>query len=94
MSQVDSQWRTLAGLRAAAGAAAARRQLVVDEPAAAFGKDRRQADQARAVLLAAVGRESSDAAAVWGDGAKDCRLAGGDGLDAGGGCSENQTAGQ
>jgi len=62
------QWRTLAGL------------LLVDEPAAAFGKDRRQADRARAVLLAAVGRESSDAAAVWGDGTKDCGLAGGDGI--------------
>ena len=34
-------------------------------------------------LLAAAGGESSDAAAVCGDGAKDCRLAGGDGLDGG-----------
>ena len=34
------------------------------------------------------------AATVCGDGAKDCRLAGGDGVDGGGGCSENQTTGQ
>lgn len=41
-----------------------------------------------AVLLAAVGREPSEAAAVRDDGRKDCRLAGGDGVDGGGGCCD------
>ena len=40
-------------------------------------EDRRQAGQARAVLLADAGREPSDQAAVRGDGGKDRRLAGG-----------------
>jgi hypothetical protein len=70
------------------GAAAEDRQLVAHEFAAAVGKDRGQADQARAVLLVDAGGESSDQAAVWGDGRKDRRPAGGDGIDAGDGRSE------
>jgi hypothetical protein len=38
--------------------------LVLDRLAAEVGEDGRPADQARAVLLTAVGRESSDTAAV------------------------------
>jgi hypothetical protein len=49
---------------AAAGAAEEDRQLVIDESPAAAGKDRRASDQARSVLLAIVGGEPFDAAAV------------------------------
>jgi hypothetical protein len=66
---------------AAAGVAEPDRQLVVDEPAAAIGQDGWPIGQARAVLLAALGREPSDQAAFWGDGGTDRRLAGGDGVD-------------
>mgnify|MGYP001583929974 CR=1 FL=1 len=51
---------------AAAGAAAARRPLVVDESATTIGEDRRSAHQARSLLLAVAGRGPSDAAAVVG----------------------------
>ncbi len=53
---------------AEAGAAAARGQLVVDQSAKAFGKDRRpdDVDQACAVILAAAGGGSSDAATCRG----------------------------
>src|ERR1019366_8565270 len=51
---------------AEAGAAEADRELVVDELAATVGEDRRQADQACAVLLAAAGGEPSEAAPVRG----------------------------
>ena len=53
-------------------------------------RDGREADQARAVLQAAIGREPSDRAAGPRDGRKDRCLAGGDGVDAGDGRSENQ----
>ena len=68
---------------AAAGAAEEDRQLVADQFAAAAGEDGRPVGQARAVLLADAGGERTDAAVVWGDGAKDCRLAGGDWLERG-----------
>jgi hypothetical protein len=58
------------------------RQLVADEFTSAAGEDRGQADQTCAVLLAAPGREPTDAAAVRGDGAQDCRLTGGDRVEA------------
>ena len=56
----------------AAGAAEEDRELVADEFAAAAGEDKRQAGQARAVLLADAGREPSDAADLRCDGASDC----------------------
>ncbi len=56
---------------AAAGAAEAEQQLVADELAAAAGEDRRAADQTRSQLLAALGGESSDTAAVWSHGGPD-----------------------
>ena len=54
---------------AAAGIAAENRKLVLDEPSAALGEDRRTAGQARSLLLVAPGRESSDTAAVCQHGA-------------------------
>ncbi len=59
------------------------RTLVADEFAVKVGEDRREADQARAVLLAAARGRRSDAEAVRGDGAKDSPVAGGDRLEAG-----------
>lgn len=56
---------------AAFGAAAEDRQLVADQPAAAAGEDRRPIDQARPVLLAALGGEQSDAATLRGYAAPD-----------------------
>src|ERR1039457_3700261 len=50
---------------AAAGAARADREVVADQLAAAPGETRRAFNQACALLLAAAGGESSDAAAVW-----------------------------
>jgi hypothetical protein len=87
-------FRPACGRQAVAGAAAEDRQLVLDQLAAEAGEDGRSADETCPLLLATAGREPSDAAVVYGDGAKDCRLAGGDGVDGGGGCSENQTPGQ
>ena len=72
----------------AAGVAKPDRQLVVDQLAAATGENRRSIGQARTVLLADGGREPSDQAALGGDGRKDRRLAGADGVDAGDGRSE------
>src|ERR1035441_9962048 len=72
----------------ALGAAKPDRQLVVDEPAAAIGEDGWPIGQARPVLLAAVGREPSDQAALRSDGRNDRRLAGADGVEAGDGRSE------
>ena len=66
---------------AAAGAAEEDRQLVADEFTAAAGENGRPIGQARAVLLAAAGGKRPDAAAVRGDGATDCGLAGEDWLD-------------
>jgi hypothetical protein len=43
------------------------RELVADQRTATVGEDRPQADQARPVLLASVGRRASDAAGVRGD---------------------------
>ena len=64
-----------ASLRHAAGAAAARGQLVANQPATTVGEDGRSVDQARAVLLAAAGGGPPDAAAVRVDGATDRRAA-------------------
>lgn len=52
------------------------RELVVDELAATVDEDRRQANRACAVLLAAAGGEPSDAAAVRGHGAPNRSAAG------------------
>ena len=49
---------------AAAGAASANRQLVLDELTASTGENGRTAGETCPLLLAAVGREPSDAAAV------------------------------
>jgi hypothetical protein len=76
-----------------AGVAKPERQLVVDESAAAIGKDGWAGGEA-SPLLAALGEETSDAVPVRGDRAKDHRLAGCDGVDGGRGCSNNQTIGQ
>ena len=62
-------------LVAAAGAAEKDRRLVLDQLTAAIGEDGWPIDQARPVSLAAVGRESSDAAIVWEHGAADRRAA-------------------
>jgi Transposase DDE domain group 1 len=56
--------------------AEADRQLVADELTAAVGQDRRSSNQARPILLAAAGGESSDAAVVWKHGAQDRGAAG------------------
>src|ERR1019366_5081055 len=56
---------------AAACVAQANRELVVDESAAAAGEDRWTAGETRPLLLAAVGREPSDEAAVRGDAGPD-----------------------
>ena len=58
---------------ASAGVTAEDRQLDLDQPAIAPGENRRTADQARAVLLAPVGRESSQATLVWGHAGQDRR---------------------
>ena len=47
------------------------RQVVADQLAAAAGEDRRPVGEARPLLLAAAGRESPDAAAVWSHGTAD-----------------------
>jgi hypothetical protein len=39
--------------------------VVVDQLAATAGEDRRAADQARSLLMAAIGREPSHVAPVW-----------------------------
>ena len=56
---------------AAAGAAEENRQLLAHQPAAEAGENRRPNDQARALLLAAVGREPSDAPPLRVDGTAD-----------------------
>jgi len=84
-------WR---GVPFGPGVAQPARQLVVDEPAAAIGEDGGRIGRARQVLLAAVGREPSDQAALWGDGRKDRRVAGADGVEGGGGCSEIRPPGR
>jgi hypothetical protein len=55
----------------AAGAAEEDRELVADQLATTAGEDRRQAGQARPVLLACVGRGPFDAPGVRGDSAAD-----------------------
>src|SRR5439155_15597295 len=52
---------------AAAGVTGADRHLVADQSPAALRQDGRTAGQARRLLLAPAGRESSDTAAVWVD---------------------------
>ena len=59
--------------------------LVADELASAARENRRQAGQARAVLLADAGREPPDAATVWKHGAADRRAALADRIKRGGG---------
>lgn len=56
---------------AATGAAEEDRELVADQLAATAGEDRRQAGQARPVLLVDAGRKPPDAAAVWEHGPAD-----------------------
>jgi len=56
---------------AAAGVAEANRELVADQLATAVGEDGRTAGETCSLLLAAVGREPSDEAAVWEYGAAD-----------------------
>ena len=70
------------------GTAQEDRALAADQPATTVGEGRRPAGQARPVLLADAGGESSDQAGVRGDGGKDRRLAGGDGAHAGGGAAK------
>src|ERR1035437_8298340 len=65
---------------AAAGAARADREVVADQLAAAPGETRRAFNQACALLLAAAGGESSDAAAVWLHAAEDRGAAVGRGI--------------
>ena len=60
---------------AAARAAERDRWLVLDQLAAAVGEDRWTVGEARTILLAAAGRESSDAPFVWKHGAADCGAA-------------------
>ena len=67
-----------------AGATEKDRELVADQLAATVGEDRRQADQARPVLLAPVGRGPSDEAGVRGDSTADLGAAFTGGLEAGG----------
>jgi len=51
--------------------------MVADEPAAPVGEDGRPGAKTRPVLLAAAGRDPSDAAPVWWHGAADRGAAGG-----------------
>ena len=60
---------------AAAGVAQANRELVADQLAAAAGEDGWTVGETCPLLLAAVGGESSDAAAVWQHAAADGRAA-------------------
>ena len=55
---------------AAVGAADENRQLIIDQPAAATGKNRRSFGQTRPLPMAAVSREPSHSAAVREHGAK------------------------
>src|SRR5271169_974032 len=55
----------------AAGVTKANRELVADQLAAAAGEVRWTAGETRPLLLAAVGREPSDEAALWEYGAAD-----------------------
>ena len=57
---------------ATAGATEEDRRLVLDQLAAAVRENRWTFDQARPVLLAAVGGKPSDAAAVWSHAGQDC----------------------
>jgi hypothetical protein len=50
-------------------------QLVADQLAAAAGEDRRTADETCPLLLAAAGREPSDAAALWSHAGQDRSVA-------------------
>ena len=68
---------------AAVGVGAADREVVFDQFAATAGEDLRSSGQARPVLLAAVGREPSDTAAVCGHGAADRRAAAADWMGSG-----------
>jgi hypothetical protein len=56
---------------AAVGATKEDQQLVAHQLAAAAGEDGQPIDQARPVLLAALGGESSDTAVVWGHAGQD-----------------------
>src|SRR5574340_836197 len=61
------------------------RQLAADQLAATVGEDRWQAGEARPVILAAAGGESSDAAVVWEHGAAHRGAAGAHGVNLQGG---------
>ena len=70
----------LAGLQlgqfvAAAGVAQANRELVADQFTATAGEDGWTAGEACTLLLAVVGGEPSDAAALWEHGETDCGAA-------------------
>ena len=67
--------QSLAEVPSGPGAAERDRWLVLDEFVATAGEDRWTVGEARAILLAAVGREPSDAAAFWKHGAADCGTA-------------------
>ena len=71
-------WRRL-------GAAEEDRRLVLDELAATASEDGRTISETRPLQLAAIGRESSDAATVWKHGAADRRAAPADWIERGGG---------
>jgi hypothetical protein len=58
-------------LMASAGATKANRELVAHEFTATVGEDRRAPGETCPLLLAAVGREPSDEAAIWEYGAAD-----------------------
>jgi hypothetical protein len=63
---------------AAAGVAQANRELVADQPTAAAGENAWKVGETCPLLLAAVGREPSDEAALWEYGAADrCAVASG-----------------
>jgi hypothetical protein len=73
-------WR---GVPFGPGAAEEDQWLVLDQLAAAAGEDRWAVGEARPLLLAATGRESSDAAALWEYGAADRGVAGASGIETG-----------
>jgi hypothetical protein len=73
---------------AATGAAEEDRWLVLDQSTAAAGENGWAAGETRPVLLAAAGRESSDAATVWKHGAADRGAAGASGVGEGCGGKE------
>jgi len=69
---------------ATVGAAEEDRWLIVDQPAATADENGWTVGEARPLLLATAGRESSDVATVWKHGAADRRGAGTDRIGRGG----------